>query len=350
MNATEADGTPTSDTVVELADVWKTYHQRQRPESLGETFRSLLRPTMKTVEALKGVSLEVRRGEMVAYAGPNGAGKSTTIKLLSGLMVPDRGSVRALGMNPAADRVEYVRRIAVVFGQRTELWWDHSIGASFRWKKATWGIPDDVYRDMLGQLSEQFDLQPIWKTLARELSLGQRMRADLALALLHDPELILLDEPTLGLDVVARERMLDWIKRLNRQDRRTVLITSHNMADLERLDARVVMVHQGSVRFDGGFDDLRATVADRRVMTVSTDVLAAPALQGAELTRSDGTRHEYRFDASRVSVVRLLEELSSTCRIDDIQTSVASIDDVVSEVYQQLEKGTVRDIPARALR
>ncbi|MFC3495842.1 ABC transporter ATP-binding protein [Glycomyces rhizosphaerae] len=304
-----------------------------------ETFRELVKPTVKTVEALKGVSLRIGRGEMVAYAGPNGAGKSTTIKLLSGLMVPDRGRVRVFGMDPAADRVSYVRNIAVVFGQRTELWWDHSIAASFRWKKSTWDIPDETYDRMLGLLTEQFDLGPIWKSLARELSLGQRMRADLALALLHDPELILLDEPTLGLDVIAREKMLDWIKHINAEHKRTVLITSHAMTDLEKLDARIVMVHNGSIRFDGGFEELRSTVADGRILTVTTDTVDAPELEGASLTRSEGRRHEYAFDASQVPVVRLLDALAERCRIEDIQTASAPIDEVVSQVYRRMNDG-----------
>jgi ABC-2 type transport system ATP-binding protein len=341
MKRSAAVGTPTSDTVVELVDVWKTYYQRQRPESLKETFRELIRPTVKTIEALKGVDLRVDRGEMVAYAGANGAGKSTTIKLLSGLMVPDKGRVRVFGMDPAADRVAYVRNISVVFGQRTELWWDHSIAASFLWKKATWDIPDETYERLRGKLVEQFDLEPIWKSLARELSLGQRMRADLALALLHDPELILLDEPTLGLDVIAREKMLDWIKHINAEYKKTILITSHTMTDLEKLDARVVMVHNGRIRFDGDFGELRATVADKRILTVSTDTAAAPALEGAEHVRSDGRRHEYAFDAARVPVVRLLDELSANCRIEDIQTSSAPIDEVVSTVYRGMNDGSV---------
>ena len=328
--------TPTSDIVVELTDVWKTYRQRQRPDSLGATLRGLLRPTVREVDALKGVTLRIRRGEMVAYAGPNGAGKSTTIELLSGLMVPDRGTVRTLGMDPARNRIAYVARIAAVFGQRTELWRDHSVGASFRWKKVTWGIPDDVYRAQCGRLIEQFELAPLWKTLARELSLGQRMRADLALALLHDPELILLDEPTLGLDVVARDRMLDWIKQIRADGRKTVLITSHTMADLERLGTRVVLLHDGRIRFDGGWADLRATVADRRILTVTTDTEVAPALDGATLSASSGRRHEHVFDASKVSVVSLLDRLSRCCRIDDIQTAAAPIDEVISEVYRRM--------------
>ncbi len=346
MRGTGVAGTPNSDIVVELKDASKTYYQHQRPESFGETLRRFFHPTVKAVRALRGVNLQIRRGEIVAYAGPNGSGKSTTIKLLSGLMIPDRGSVRALGMDPAKNRVEYVRRIAVVFGQRTELWWDHSIGASFRWKKATWGIDDDRYRTMCGKLREQFDLVPIWKSLARELSLGQRMRADFALALLHDPELILLDEPALGLDVIARDRMLSWIRHLNTSDGKTVVITSHSMADLEKLGVRVVLIHDGLIRFDGQFTELRATVADRRVLTVETNITSAPALRGAEVSSSVNGRHVYLFDANRVSVVDLLKELSERCRISDIKTTPASIDDVVSEVYRRMNEEAGGSVPA----
>ena len=198
----------TSDTVVELSGAWKIYRQRVRSARLGDILGNLLRPEVRIVEALRGIDLTVRRGEVVAYAGPNGAGKSTTIKLLSGLLAPDRGRVRALGMDPVRDRVRYVGRIGVVFGQRTELWWDHPVAASFEWKRVVWDIPRPRYERMLGLVRELLGLDDIFRTLVRELSLGQRMRADLGLVLLHEPEILLLDEPTLGLDVLARRRIL----------------------------------------------------------------------------------------------------------------------------------------------
>src|SRR6185437_6459064 len=179
------------------------------------------------------------RGEVVAYAGPNGAGKSTTVKLLSSLLAPDAGTVRVLGMDPVRDRVRYVNRIGVVFGQRTELWWDHPIAASFEWKRVVWNIARPRYERMLKLVRELLGLDDIFLTLARELSLGQRMRADLGLALLHEPELLLLDEPTLGLDVLARRRILSFIKELNRADGVTVVVTSHDMAELEQLAGRI---------------------------------------------------------------------------------------------------------------
>src|SRR5215510_1262987 len=239
------------DTVVSLRGVWKIYRQRQRSSQLRDLLKNLLQPTVVRVEALRGIDLEVQRGEIVAYAGPNGAGKSTTIKLLASLLAPDAGEVRVLGMDPVRERVRYVGRIGVVFGQRTELWWDHPLSASFAWKRVVWDIPRERYERMLGLVRELLGLDELWNTLARELSLGQRMRADLAMALLHEPEVLFLDEPTLGLDVLAKRNMLQFLKDLNRHHHVTVILTSHDMADLEQLAERIVMIDQGRIAFDG---------------------------------------------------------------------------------------------------
>src|SRR6266511_6145229 len=175
--------TSPTDTVVELSGVWKIYRVQQRSARLSDLARDLLRPRIRSVEALRGIDLTVRRGEVVAYAGPNGAGKSTTIKLLSGLLAPDRGTVRSLGMDPVAERARYVGRIGVVFGQRTELWWDQSVAESFEWKRVVWNIPRERYDRMLPLVKELLGLEEFFRSLTRELSLGQRMRADLGLAL-----------------------------------------------------------------------------------------------------------------------------------------------------------------------
>jgi ABC-2 type transport system ATP-binding protein len=253
---------------VELHGVWKMYRQRVRSARLSDVLRNLLRPEVRVVEALRGIELTVQRGEVVAYAGPNGAGKSTTIKLLSGLLAPDDGRVTALGMDPVKDRVKYVGRIGVVFGQRTELWWDHPVAATFEWKRVVWDIPRPRYERMQRLVRDLLGLDEIFHTLARELSLGQRMRADLALALLHEPELLLLDEPTLGLDVLARRQILGFIRELNRERGVTVVVTSHDMAELEQLAGRIVMLHHGEIAFDGVFGDLRRLATRRRVLTL----------------------------------------------------------------------------------
>src|SRR5437667_10906922 len=191
--------TSPSDTVVELAGVWKIYRQKQRSASLRDVFRNMMRAPVRRIEALRDINLRVGRGEIVAYAGPNGAGKSTTIKLLSSLLTPDAGTVRVLGMDPVHDRTRYVGRLGVVFGQRTELWWDHPVAASFEWKRVVWDIPPERYDRMVRLAKELLGLDECFHSLARELSLGQKMRADLGLALLPEPEILFLAEPTIGL-------------------------------------------------------------------------------------------------------------------------------------------------------
>src|SRR5713101_7488762 len=290
MVALDRHATSTTDTVVDLSGVWKVYRQRVRSARVSDLWRNLLRPEIRVVEALRGVNLTVHRGEVVAYAGPNGAGKSTTIKLLSGLLAPDQGQVRALHMDPVHDRVQYVGRIGVVFGQRTELWWDHPIAASFEWKRVVWNIPRPRYERMLGLVRELLGLDDIYRTLARELSLGQRMRADLALALLHEPEILLLDEPTLGLDVLARRRILSFIRELNRERGVSVIVTSHDMAELEQLAGRIVLLHLGEIAFDGDFTELRRVLSQRRVLTLETTADEPPRLVGAELIRTEPGR------------------------------------------------------------
>jgi ABC-2 type transport system ATP-binding protein len=326
--------TSPGDTVVELSGVWKIYRQRVRSAHLGDVFRNLLRPQVRVVEALRGVDLTVRRGEVVAYAGPNGAGKSTTIKLLSGLLAPDRGRVVALGMDPVRERVRYVARVGVVFGQRTELWWDHPVAASFEWKRVVWDIPRPRYEKMLALVGELLGLDDFMHTLARELSLGQRMRADLGLALLPEPELLLLDEPTLGLDVLARRNVLEFIRELNRQRGVSVVVTSHDMAELEQLAGRIVLLHQGQIAFDGDFSTLRRTLTQRRVLILETASPNAPPLVGAELISSDGGRHEYAFDAALTRLSDLLEQASSQTEVIDVETHRAPIDHVVADLYE----------------
>jgi ABC-2 type transport system ATP-binding protein len=335
--------------VVELTGVWKLYHQRQRSARLGDAMRNLWRAPVRTVEALQGIDLRVARGEVVAYAGPNGAGKSTTVKLLSSLLAPDRGRVRVLGMDPVRDRVRYVRHIGVVFGQRTELWWDQPLAASFEWKRVVWDIPQERYERMRRLVTELLGLGECFHSLARELSLGQRMRADLGMALLHEPEILFLDEPTLGLDVLAKRDLLRFVTELNRERHVTVMVTSHDMADLEQLAGRVVMIHRGAIAFDGNFEQLRREFADQRRLRIETASGPAPELDGAELAHSEAGRHEYIFDASRVNIAALLDQATAQTTVLDVETHRAPIDDVIADIYERWQREHA-DAPAVAPR
>jgi len=326
------------DFAVSLRNVSKVYRQRQRSERLGDVFRNLLRPTVVRIEALRGIDLSVPRGEIVAYAGPNGAGKSTTIKLLASLLAPDSGQVRVLGMDPVRDRVRYVGRIGVVFGQRTELWWDHPVAASFAWKRVVWNIGRERYERMLGLVRELLGLDAFMNTLARELSLGQRMRADLAMALLHEPEVLFLDEPTLGLDVLARRNILRFVRDVNRERGVTVVVTSHDMDELEQLAGRIVMLHRGEIAFDGDFASLRRHASDRRVLLLETPSFASLELDGAERTGGENGRHEFVYDASRVRLSDLLEQAAAQTQILDVETHRAPIDTLVADLYERWQR------------
>jgi ABC-2 type transport system ATP-binding protein len=211
-----------------------------------------------SLPAVQGVTFSLVPGQVLGCLGPNGSGKSTTVKLLSGMLAPDTGTVRSLGMDPVRERVRYVGKIGVVFGQRTELWMDHPIAASFEWKRVVWDIPRPRYERMRDLVKELLGMGEFFNSLTRELSLGQKMRAELGLALLHEPELLFLDEPTIGLDVLAKRTILGFIKDLNRDQRVTVMLTSHDMAELEQLAGRIVMIDHGKIAFDGSFPSRRA--------------------------------------------------------------------------------------------
>jgi ABC-2 type transport system ATP-binding protein len=332
--AAERGGAEDGEIAVELKGVSKTFRQKQPSERMGDVLKNLVRPKVRVVHALSGIDLTIRRGEVVAYAGPNGAGKSTTVKLLSGMLVPDAGTVRSLGMDPSRERVRYVGRIGVVFGQRTELWWDHPVAASFEWKRVVWDIPRATFERTSAAVREALGLDEFFHSMARELSLGQRMRADLGLALLHEPEILFLDEPTIGLDVLAKRNILEFIRGLNRERGVTVMVTSHDMGELEELAGRIVMVHHGRLAFDGDFGRLRRETGDRRILALTMGGGGAPELPGAELVRSEGNRHEYGFDASRVGIGSLLEAAGTQGEVRDVETHRAPIDEVIADIYQ----------------
>ncbi|WP_436757722.1 ABC transporter ATP-binding protein [Streptosporangium sp. V21-05] len=231
-------------------------------DRVGRSFTVGRRGTRKTVHAVRDLSFTVEAGEFVGYLGPNGAGKSTTIKMLTGILAPTSGSVRVAGLDPARRRTALARRIGVVFGQRTTLWWDLPLRDSFELIRHLYKVDQTDFRRRLAELTELLDLAALMTTPVRQLSLGQRMRGDITAALLHDPTVLVLDEPTIGLDVVSKAAMRDFLRRLNADRGTTVLLTTHDMGDIEKLCRRVMLIDHGSLAFDGTLDDLRATAPE----------------------------------------------------------------------------------------
>ena len=255
MRGTDARDTRQWDFAIELKDASKRFRRLKHG--------GLFHREYEDVHALSHVNLAVRPGEFVAYAGPNGAGKSTTFKLLCGMLAPNEGTTRLFGMDPIRKRIPVMRRTGVLFGNRSELWWDQPVRATFDWKRVVWDIPQADYDARMERLRAEFRLDPFMDAFARELSLGQRMRANLALTLLHGPELVLLDEPTLGLDVLVKRELIKSLKRINREDGVTLVVTSHDMDDLRDMADRLVLLHEGVIRYDGTFDGL-LNHADKR--------------------------------------------------------------------------------------
>ena len=318
--------TQPSDIAVEVSNVTKINEQWQRAGGLHDIVHNLIKPQKKTIAALDDVSFQVQRGEFVAYAGPNGAGKSTTIKLLCGMLAPASGDIRLLGLSPLKYRIPLMKRVGILFGNRTELWWDHPVSTSFEWKRRVWDIPDDRFQVMRDMVVELLDIQPFLHTFARELSLGQRMRADLALMLLHEPEVILLDEPTLGLDVLAKRQMIRFLQQLNREKGTTIIVTSHDMDDLEEMARRILLLSQGKLAFDGNFTQLRQFIGCQRKVTVRF---------------ADGTQRIQ--DVEQEAIPALLNELSQAGNVVDIDFEQAPLEDALADLFQRWNQSTTAE-------
>lgn len=315
---------------VKVDSVSKIFTQWQRKEGS----RNIFKQEKKHVTALDTISFQINKGEFVAYAGPNGAGKSTTMKLLSGMLQPTNGKVSVLGMSPEKDRIELMKKLGVLFGNRTELWWDHPVLQSFEWKKVVWDIPDSLYKRNLDMVTELLDMGGLVNTFARELSLGQRMRADLAMMLLHSPELILLDEPTLGLDVVAKRQMIDFLKKINQETGVTIMVTSHDMDDLEEMAQRILMIAKGKIAYDGSFDGLREITGNLTRLTVTTDGRKLELEGCRSLSEKQGV-FEFEVDLTQISIQELLAKLSYVDGITDVEIRKAPIEKVIAQLYKE---------------
>ena len=317
-----------------IDNITKEYCQWQRSGNARDIIKNLLYPEKRVVTALDHISLQVKKGEFVAYAGANGAGKSTTIKILSGILMPTEGTVSVLGLNPAKDRIKLMGQIGVLFGQRTELWWDHPVISSFQWKKEVWNIPDSVYKKNLEMVTDLLDLSDILKTFTRELSLGQRMRADIAMLLLHSPELIFLDEPTLGLDVLAKQQMIRFLKKINLESKTTMVVTSHDMDDLEEMAQRIILINKGRIAFDGDFDELRNVMGGFYRIVLTTAKEETPlSIPGMRLLKTESGVHEYEFDRNVLGIHKVMGLLSDFPQILDMEIKKAPIEDVVANLY-----------------
>jgi ABC-2 type transport system ATP-binding protein len=295
---------------------------------------SRLRRERVDVRAVDGVTFSVPAGSMAGYVGPNGAGKSTAVKLLTGVLVPTGGRVRVAGLDPARDRVRLARRIGVVFGQRTQLWWDLPLRHSFDVLRHVYRVPAARHRANLDTFVDLLDLAPFLDTPVRQLSLGQRMRGDLTAALLHDPEIVFLDEPTIGLDVVSKGRVRRFLAALNAERGVTVLLTTHDLGDIERLCSRLLVVDRGRVIHDGPLAAARERWGTERTLVVDLEEPApALAVPGAEVVKVDGARQWLRFRRAETTAAALIAAVTSVATVVDLAVEEPHIEDVIARIY-----------------
>jgi ABC-2 type transport system ATP-binding protein len=314
----------------------KVFRLSLRSKGILGAVRGLFRREHREVRALDGIDLDIARGELVGYIGPNGAGKSTTVKVLSGILTPTAGTVLVDGRVPWRDRVAHVARIGVVFGQRTQLWWDLPVVESFELVRDIYRVSASDYTRNLDELVELLDLRPLLRTPVRQLSLGRRMRCDLAAALLHRPDILFLDEPTIGLDAVAKLAVRDFVTMINRERQTTILLTTHDMDDIEALCSRVILLNQGRILFDGPTVDLRkAYGGDRRLVVDVADGNEPPRHAGARLISWNGRRAVLHYDPSVVRTDRLVAEVSATVPVLDLTVENVPIETIVADIYRQ---------------
>ncbi|QLQ37122.1 ABC transporter ATP-binding protein [Micromonospora robiginosa] len=300
-----------------------------------------LRREKRTVTAVDGVDLRVERGEMLGYIGPNGAGKSTTLKMLTGVLTPTAGRAQVCGLRPVADRTRLALRVGVVFGQRSQLWWDLPLRDSFDLLRHIYRVPAGEHAARLGRCRGLLDLDEFLDTPVRQLSLGQRMRGELTAALLHGPEVLFLDEPTIGLDVVSKQAVRGFLAELGRAGDTTLVLTTHDLADIERLCHRLVVIDHGRVVHDGSIAELHQRYGSRRMVVAELDAALAepPVLPGAPLHRVEADGRRLVFALESASVAEVVAGLAGLATLRDVSIVEPDIEEVVARLYQSERKG-----------
>ena len=312
--------------LIEVEGLEKRFTVRRR--------RGLLRRERHEVAAVDGIGFTIERGTLVGYLGPNGAGKSTTVKMLTGILVPSRGRIRVAGLDPSRQRVELARRIGVVFGQRSQLWWDLPLRDSFDLLRHIYRVPAERHGQNLERFIEVLALGPFLDTPVRQLSLGQRMRGELTAALLHDPEIVFLDEPTIGLDVVAKGAVREFLVDVNRERGVTVLLTTHDLADIERLCSRLLIIDHGRLIWDGGIDELKREYGQERTLVVDLEEPAPPLqVAGARVVGVEGPRQWLAFRRDEANAPDLIAEVAARYRIVDVAIEETEIEEIVRRIY-----------------
>ena len=322
--------------MIAFRDISKTYKVAKRKPGLRAALKSVAKREYTYIEALKKVSFSIERGEIIGYIGPNGAGKSTTVKILSGILVPTSGDCLILGRTPWNNRIEHVKNIGVVFGQRSQLMWDIPVIDSFELLRDIYRVSDARYEKNLDELIDIFNLADFIGTPVRQLSLGQRMRCEIAASLLHNPQILFLDEPTIGLDAVSKVAVRNFIKRINQENEVTVVLTTHDMGDIEALTDRVMLIGKGRLLYDGSFNQMKSKYNTVTILTVDYDAMReiVPP-ENTVLLSSENGRAVLSVDNQKTPVSQVISLLSQTLNVYDIAVQPRPVEEIIAEVYEE---------------
>lgn len=331
--------------LIEAIDVVKTFSRTKRAEGRLSTLRTLVTREQVHTTAVAGVSFTIDEGEIVGYLGPNGAGKSTTIKMLTGILLPTSGEVKVAGLVPWQERERNALNIGVVFGQRSTLWWNLPLDESFKLVAKMYRVPPDRAKATIAMLIELLDMESFLATPVRQLSLGQKMRGNLAAAMIYEPPVLFLDEPTVGLDAVAKERMRTFIEEINRERKTTVLLTTHDLDDVERLCKRIMIIDHGKVIFDGATGDLRSRFAPHRLLDISVPPESASRLasladdlpDGVNLAGTSELGASLTIDPTRIATSDAIAAVAARISLADLTVREPELESILRQIYETPE-------------
>ena len=331
--------------MIYVNDLRKEFEKTIKEPGLKGSVKALFKPNNEIIKAVDGISFHVGKGEMLGFIGPNGAGKSTVIKMLTGILTPTSGTCEINGFIPQENRQKYVKEIGVVFGQRTQLWWDLALRETYSVLKEIYNVPDNEFKKRMAFLNEVLELDDFISSPVRTLSLGQRMRADIAASLLHNPKVLFLDEPTIGLDVVVKDNIRNAIQKINAEEGTTVILTTHDLADIEMLCNRIVMIDKGKMVFDGQISDLKHEFGQMRdlcfELNFADDISKLNYVTDLKLKdddikiKNEGAAVSVRFDSDAVSVENMLSYTLSKVHVKDINLKDADIEEIIRRIYRQ---------------
>lgn len=322
--------------MIEVEGLSKSFKVVKRGAGIGAALSSLFSPQYSTVQALDNISFKIDEGEIVGYIGPNGAGKSTTIKVISGILVPDNGKCNILGYTPWKQRINHVKNIGVVFGQRSQLWWDVPVIDSYNLLKDIYKIPHKTFQENLELLTATLDLSTLLTTPLRQLSLGQKMRCEIGASLLHNPKILFLDEPTIGLDAVSKIAVRNFIKTINKEKKVTVILTTHDMNDIEALAERIILIGHGKILFDAALRELKSKFTNYKILTVDfAESNETVDIEGTTILSKTKERLSLSVDLTKTKISEVICLLSNKLDIIDVSVDSRPIEEIIVDLYKE---------------